>query len=31
MDDERLKKYLIWAAYGTGALIALFVILRGIL
>ncbi len=31
MDDDRLKKYLIWAALGTGAIIALWVIVRGIL
>jgi hypothetical protein len=31
MDDDRLKKYLIWAALGVGAILALVVILRGIL
>lgn len=29
MDDDRLKKYLIWAALGTGAILALVVSVRG--
>lgn len=31
MDDDRLKKYLIWAALGTGAILAVVLIVRGIL
>lgn len=31
MDQEKIKTYLIWAALGVGAIIALIVIIRGIL
>lgn len=31
MDDDRIKKYLIWAALGAGATILLIVIVRGLL
>jgi len=30
MDDQRLKRYLIWAAMGVGAILALVIIIRGI-
>lgn len=31
MDDNRLKQYLIWAAFGVGAILVLVVLIRGIL
>jgi len=30
MDDQRLKRYLIWTAMGVGAILALVIIIRGI-